>query len=46
MEKENTKAFRNYMENAVNRLCYDAMTDAVIDALAKAPDWNCHLLGH
>lgn len=55
MEKENTKAFRKCMENAVNRLCYDAMADAkehsgrvidevmaftVIDALAKAPDWN------
>ena len=55
MEKENTKAFRNCMEDAVNTLCYDAMADAkkhsgrvidevmaftVIDALAKAPDWN------
>lgn len=55
MEKENTKAFRKCMENAVNTLCYDAMAGAkkhsgrvidevmafaVIDALAKAPDWN------
>lgn len=55
MERKNTKAFRSYVENAVNSLCYNAMADAkkhngriidqvmaftVIDALAKAPDWN------